>query len=99
MRAAPSGLSARSGVFAEDGLLVECARVHLDPVRQARVDRLVAEGPDWPRVVRAARKHGLYPLLGRHLGQGAGSGPDDAVRVGLAADLRAIRRRNLAMTA
>ncbi|MDQ3917411.1 MAG: nucleotidyltransferase family protein [Acidobacteriota bacterium] len=48
-------------------LLLCCARPRLTPAQAARVESLVRFGLDWTYVRRAAGRHGLRPLLYRHL--------------------------------
>ena len=55
---------------AEFALLLACARLVLDPATEQRAVALVARGLDWERLYALADKHGLRPLLFRHLGEG-----------------------------
>lgn len=51
-------------------LLLCCARGTLDAVHSERIAELLTEELDWPWLIRAAREHGLMPLLYRHLSSG-----------------------------
>lgn len=71
-------------------LLIHCARATIDAGAAERVRGLVADGVDWPRLLTLAGRHGLTPLLNRHLGQIC----PDAVPEGPLAQLRDYARRN-----
>jgi hypothetical protein len=49
------------------GLLIDCARASIEPERADRINELTADGVDWHRLLRLARRHGLAPLLYCHL--------------------------------
>jgi len=48
-------------------LLRCCASLTLSPERESRARELLREGTDWPALLAAAKRHGLTPLLYRHL--------------------------------
>ena len=48
-------------------LLMACARVTIDTDQREHIQQLMAAGPDWNRLVLAARRHGLCLLLHRSL--------------------------------
>ena len=51
----------------EHDLLLCIARRDLDERRQTELRRLLSAALDWPYLMSAARRHGLMPLLYRHL--------------------------------
>src|SRR5438093_13533877 len=51
----------------EAGLLLCCARSHMDQWTAARIRTLLQEDIDWPYLLRTARSHGMMPLLYWHL--------------------------------
>jgi len=51
----------------ETELLVTCALVCEEPEREARIRALLQKGIDWTYLLWAARRHGMIPLLYRHL--------------------------------
>src|SRR5688572_5371696 len=52
-------------------ILLLCGRTELDPDRTEELRGLVREPPDWERLFRMADFNGLFPLLYRHLNEGA----------------------------
>lgn len=68
-RAAPEPLSPRAvaRLSPELELLVACAHLRLDGPRRAQMLALLERRPDWDRVIRLAARHGLLPLVYRHL--------------------------------
>jgi hypothetical protein len=48
-------------------LLIICARTRLDDASAAQLRTLVGAGVDWEEVLKGARRHGVMPLLHRHL--------------------------------
>ena len=52
---------------AELSLLRDCARPRIEPDRARHLAGLCGDGLDWPRATRLAHRHGLTPLLYRHL--------------------------------
>lgn len=51
----------------EADLLLACARLHMGADQAERVRRLAAHGVDWSSVYQLAERHGVLPLLARHL--------------------------------
>jgi hypothetical protein len=51
----------------EHRLLLNIARVRIDPETAARIKLLLQDGIIWPRLLETARRHGLMPLLYWHL--------------------------------
>ena len=51
----------------EHELLLCIARRDLNEQRSAELERLLETQIDWPYLIATARKHGLIPLLHRHL--------------------------------
>ena len=56
------------GIAPELEVLLCCARRHLDAAQTARLRALCASPLDWGRLLEAADRHGLDPLVHRHLG-------------------------------
>ena len=83
----------------ETELVLVCARALLTPAKRARLDELLAQAIDWPRVLRFAERHGVVPLLHHHLAASRAAGPPAWVRDRLQARARAIVGHNLRMTA
>ncbi len=52
----------------EDALLLACARTRLSPRAFESIGRLADRQPDWERLIGAAARHGVLPLLREHLG-------------------------------
>ena len=48
-------------------LLVACSRAHLEPCDSATLDELLGLPLDWDEVLAEARRHGVTPLVHRHL--------------------------------
>jgi hypothetical protein len=69
-----------SGLSWELELLACAARVRLEPPQQARIGALLRRPGDWHRLLRAAERHKLVPLLARHLDGGAGEVPEEVRR-------------------
>lgn len=51
----------------EDQLLLDCARISMDPGRASRIRARVREGLDWASLLQKALPHGMMPLLYWHL--------------------------------
>ena len=82
---------------AEFALLLACARLELDPATAERTAALIARGLDWERLYALADKHGLRPLLFRHLGEGRLGPIPPAFESKLWRHSEQLRRRNLQM--
>lgn len=54
-------------VSPEMQLVLCCARIDLDHAQTDRLQRLLARPLDWERLMALAARHGLFPLLYRHL--------------------------------
>jgi hypothetical protein len=78
----------------EADLLLTCARVHLDEWHAARLRELSSQVQSWDRLLSLAARHGLLPLLGRHM-QSLDSVPAE-VRERLRAHQHAVALHNLA---
>ena len=67
---------------AEAEIVLLCARAALTSEQRARLRELVAARPDWPALIRLAERHGLLPLVNRHVAGSGGMPPDahDGVR-------------------
>ncbi|WP_372720135.1 nucleotidyltransferase family protein [Novipirellula sp.] len=63
----------------EIGLLICCSRSHLDESHCRTLDRLLRCGLDWSKVIRAAERHAILPLLSSHLNRYSGLIPADVV--------------------
>lgn len=96
-RGAPrEAAAARAGL--EFDLLRACARTVLDP---AATERLLAltNGPiRWPYLADLASRHGLVPLLHRHIADFPAPPAPEAFREDLDARVQEIARRNLSAT-
>lgn len=57
----------RASLRPEAELLLCCARLALRPAERERIVQLLEAGLDWTRLVELAARHGLRPLLYRHL--------------------------------
>lgn len=53
---------------AESQLVLSCARQRLGPPAAARLGQALAAPLRWDRIIRIAARHGVAPLLHRHLG-------------------------------
>src|SRR5262245_61742678 len=83
----------------EARLLLCCGSTRIDPERFDRVRDLARADVDWERLLAAAGRHGMTPLLHRHLSAlGPGLVPD-AVRDRLRAAFEANTRHNLSLAA
>jgi hypothetical protein len=82
---------------AEVELLLHCARLDLLPVGRQRIPLLLTRPLDWGLVLDLAQRHGLMPLLFRHLSSWAPSLVPKEVFVQLWAIHAGHVRRNLAM--
>ena len=83
----------------EARLLLACARAELGPGDAGRIRTIVAGGIDWPHLDRLATRHGLLPLLQRHLQAVAANAVPKPVFASFWARCEATRRRNQAMAA
>ena len=63
----------REALRPEAELLLACARLRLSPAEAARVCDLLEADLDWDYLLQAASRHGVLPLLHRHL---SGAAPD-----------------------
>ena len=82
----------------EDELILCCARVREDPERAAQIRVLLQGGMDWAYVLRAARGHGMAPLLFWHLNATRPEAVPTAVLDLLRSDFYANNLRNLLLT-
>jgi len=57
----------KAGKCLADELLIVCARTHLDPTHVGQLRRLAGSELDWSYLLAAAHRHGLLPLVGRHV--------------------------------
>lgn len=80
-------------------LLVACARTHLDQGNEARLVAVAQRVTCWDSIVTMAHKHGLLPLLYRHIHATCLDIVPRPVMDELAARARDLARRNLRMTA
>lgn len=80
-------------------LLRACGRMHLRDADREAIDAVLAVDPDWDRVLRLARWHGLRPLLHRHLSAVASDAVPRVAMVELWCEAEAIARRNRALQA
>lgn len=87
-----------STIGPEAELLVACARTELDPARTDRVAALVNGSLDWDRLMPLAARHGLMPLLGRHLSDVCREAVPSDVMERLDRHEKQIRGRNLFLT-
>jgi hypothetical protein len=78
-------------------LILACARTHLGKEQCDRIASLVAAESDWPGVVRAARDHGVAPLVHRALERVSPNALPDGARAELRACFRASHFRSAAM--
>lgn len=78
-------------------LILACARTRLGAGQRERIASLAAAESDWPGAVRAARDHGVGPLLHRALEQVCPDAVPDGVRADLRACFQASRYRSAAM--
>jgi hypothetical protein len=62
-----SGPRAGSPPLREAALLLNCARLVLLPGHEEQIRSLVRQGIDWDALLRITRRHGMVPLLHRHL--------------------------------
>lgn len=82
----------------EDELLLACARLDLDAPSRSRIEELLRNAAiDWPALLASADRHGLRPLLHRHLGAVAPVRVPKPVLVDLWAGYERGARRNYAM--
>lgn len=80
-------------------LLLACARPQMREQDRVRAQAAaVADGVDWPTLVRLSDVHGLLPLLQRHLRDGVVEAPAE-IRAAIHARANEIARRNLQLTA
>lgn len=78
----------------EARLLLDCARLELNEGERARIEAALAAAIDWPLVLRLAHRHGLRPLLHRHLGALDAGRVPRAVIVELWGEAASIAQRN-----
>lgn len=72
----PSDSESNAGRPSEIGVVLAAARSHLPAAGADRLRALVRAGPDWDAVLRTARRHEVFPLLGHSLkALGAGAVP------------------------
>ena len=76
-----------------------CARVTIDTDQREHIQHLIAAGPDWNRLVLAARRHGLCLLLHRTLCAVNQERVPSAVIEQLTTLATNYRRRNLVLVA
>jgi len=57
----------KAGKCLADELLIVCARTHLDPTHVEQLHRLAGSDLDWSYLLAAAHRHGVLPLVGRHV--------------------------------
>jgi hypothetical protein len=82
---------------AEGELLRCCARVSLGPEQAARLQALLRQGVDWEYLIQAAARHGLMPLLCRHLETSFPEAVPETVLVGLRDRFRQNGLHNLSL--
>jgi hypothetical protein len=82
----------------EAELLLCCARTARTSETDAQIDALVREGIDWGYVLRTARRHGVAPLLYRHLEAACPQAVPEDVFGTLRDHFRANGVRNLSLT-
>lgn len=83
---------------AEDRLILSCARLRLGSRERSLIKALLKEKLDWPYLLRAANRHGVIPLLNRHLNA---AGPElipETARASLREYVREIAFNNLLLT-
>jgi len=88
---------ARDLATAEHRLLLRCARLRLRPADREAVETSVHSQLDWDNLLQLAARHGLRPLLHRHLDGIAGV--PRPITAHLWAHDESLARRNRAMTA
>jgi hypothetical protein len=76
----PSSRERNGALMPEMDLLIECARLRLDPQREARVRALIADGLDTERLATLATYHKLVPLLYLHVQKGSIADGDPSLR-------------------
>jgi hypothetical protein len=81
----------------ENELLVTCARLDLRACDRVRIRELLDGGLDWRAVLLGAERHGLKPLLHRHLAATPMEGVPKAALADLWATQEQALRRNRAM--
>ncbi len=64
-----SARPAKAGKCLADELLIVCARTHLDPTHVEQLRRLAGSELDWSYLLAAAHRHGMLPLVSRHLNE------------------------------
>lgn len=77
----------------EAELILACARVSSGAVEERRIEALLERPLDWDRLVQAAERHAVVPLLHRHLSSRGGVPAEVRRRLRIAAEQTA--RRNL----
>lgn len=97
----PSALAEdfRAKLRPEAELLLCCARLELQPGERRRILRLLESEPDWAYLLDLASRHGLRPLLYRHLNAVAAATLPKAVFAGMWGWYESNSRRNQAMAA
>jgi len=88
----------KPGMHAEVQVLLCCARSVIEAGEHEHLRRLLDAGIDWARVVDMAQRHGLLPLLYRHLNALPDAAIPRAVLVELWGRHEATTRRNHART-
>lgn len=79
-------------------LILECARLELEPPNLERIPSIIRAGIDWHRLPKQARGHGMTAFLYRHLKALGGNLVPDEVLASLREESWAIAAMNLAMT-
>ncbi|MEO5676105.1 MAG: nucleotidyltransferase family protein [Usitatibacter sp.] len=92
---APAGIDAP--ICAEARLLLLCARIDVTGEQRAAISELATAPIDWELLLELATRHGLLPLLHRHLDAFASTVVPKAAMASLWAHHEALKRRNRAM--
>ncbi len=87
----------RAGLRPEAELLLCCARLDLRPGDRERIMGLLQSGFDWAYLLEMASRHGLRPLLYRHLNAIAAAAVPKAIFAELWGRYETTRRRNQEM--
>ena len=83
----------------EDELLLCAARARINPEIAARMKSLMQLEMDWKRLLAAARRHGLVPLLYTHLQSACAEEMPESILLKLGRQFMLNAARNLSMTA
>ena len=84
-----------NGFSAEEQCLLLLARGRLPPEVEDNARSLLGQGLSWPHILKQARAHGVFPLLGRNLERLGFPGVPAEVRTELAAADRLNAARNI----